>query len=203
MKIRIAWLVTIFAAIVLITGCSPRARYERKLERETKSGIRHDSLFMGLYFGMTSKDFFIHCWGLNKKGIIRQSDNNTSVEYKIEKELDHPAVMNFYPTFRDDRIIEIPVRFKYRGWAPWNKKLSAGKLQEDVLQWYRKKYGYRFIKVSHPMRGSVYVRIDGNRRITIYKTDELYVWAYFTDLSVSDTKDSDVAPDNVPQDTIQ
>ena len=100
--------------------------------------------------------------------------------------------MDFYPRFKDGKIFELPVRFKYTGWAPWNKELSSDNLELDVLEWYKKIYGDNFIKVQHPKRGVAYVKVNGNRRITIFKESDLYVWAYFTDLSV--TKESSFSP---------
>jgi hypothetical protein len=149
---------------------------------ELASGERYDSLFMGLYLGMTQKDFFMHCWNLNRKGLVKQGPKNQTVEYLMKSELKYPATMNFYPNFANEKIIDMPVQFKYNGWAPWNKKLTSDRLQEDVLQYYKKLYGGGFIKVKHPTRGSAYVQIHGNRRITIFKQDEMYVWAVFADL---------------------
>ncbi len=68
----------------VISGCTPKAKYERKLKHELAKGVRYDSLFLGLYLGMPEKDFYIHCWELNKKGLIRQGSNNTTVEYRYE-----------------------------------------------------------------------------------------------------------------------
>lgn len=186
---------------LILSGCAPRDRYERKLKKGLESGERSDSLFMGIYLGMTSKQFYAHCWDLNKKGLIKQGAGNKSVEYQVNTELKHPGLMNFYPTFVNDRIYEMPVSFKYKGWAPWNKELSAENLQKDILRWFEKKYGSGFMKVKHPVHGVVWVKIDGNRRITVFRRDELLVWAYFTDMSVPGPKD--MIPENVPNDSIQ
>jgi hypothetical protein len=188
----------ILICVILISGCSPKARYERMLNRELASGIRHDSLFMGLYLGMTQKDFYVHCWNLNHKGLIRQGEGNTTVEYKMRGELKHSGQMNFYPKFADGKIYEMPVRFAYSGWAPWNKELSSKNLMKDVLQWYKKIYGTGFIEVDHPERGPAFVKVDGNRRITIFKTDDLYVWAVFTDLTAEKDSANLVSPENQP-----
>lgn len=166
------------------SGCSPKAEYDRKLKKELESGLKYDTLFMGLYFGMPEKEFYTHCWKLNKKGLIRQDETNTTVQYETKNELKYPGVMNFYPKFNEGRIFEMPVRFKYKGWAPWNKKLSSDILQEDVLHWYEKVYGKGFIEVQHPTHGKAYVKLNGNRRITIFKEDDLHVWAVFTDMLV-------------------
>jgi len=177
------WVVLTGIAALLAGGCSPGKTYERRLRRELSSGVRYDSLFMGISFGMTSEEFYKHCWGLNKDSVVRQGSANMSVQYDINEELDYPATMNFYPEFYEDRIVEMPVRFIYNGWAPWTKELSASNLALDVKQWYEEIYGRGFITVRHPMNGNAYTKIDGNRRITIYVENDLYVWARFTDMS--------------------
>lgn len=167
-----------------IYGCSKRSRYERKLKHELASGIRNDSLFMGLYLGMPQKDFYMQCWELNRLGLVKQGPDNKTVEYQLKTELKHPALMNFYPGFADGRISEMPIRFIYSGWTPWNTKLSSDSLQVDVLRWFRIMYGNDYMKVDHPEQGSAYVKLDGNRRITIFREDEMYVWAVISDMSV-------------------
>jgi hypothetical protein len=173
------------ALLLLILGsCSKKAKYENWVERELASGVRQDSLFLGLTLGMTSKNFYAQCWELNKQGLIRQGTGNTSVEYRLEDELKHPATMNFYPNFHGDIIHEMPVRFKYDAWAPWNKELQADSLQLDVLQLMQEWYGEEFMDVTHPIHGTAYVRIDGNRRISIFKENESNVMVMFTDLTI-------------------
>lgn len=92
--------------------------------------------------------------------------------------------MNFYPSFVNGKIAEMPVRFVYNGWAPWNKELTADKLQIEVLNWYKTGFGDDFMEIEHPTRGKAYVNISGNRQISIFKEDELHVWAVFTDMLV-------------------
>ena len=180
---------------IIFAGCSPKERYDRKLEKELASGVRHDSIFMGLYLGMADKDFYSHCWQLNRQGLIRQGSSNMTVEKVLDKELAHPATMNFYPEFGSGKIIQMPVRFAYNGWSPWNEELSTEKLREDVLRWFKSHYGRGFIDVEHPDRGLAHVKIDGNRRITIYQDGEVYVWAVFSDMTVMNNLD-DMMPDS-------
>lgn len=182
MKRRIAWIIPVVVAGLMIYGCSPKSKYERRLKHELQSGVRFDSIFMGIYFGMSDKDFYTRCWELNREGLIRQGPSNMTVEYEMRNELKTPARMYFYPEFGKGKIIELPVRFVYSGWAPWNKALSSDSLQADVLQWYEKNYGTGFITVKHPKRGMAHVKVDGNRRITIFREDDMYVWAIFTDM---------------------
>jgi hypothetical protein len=204
MKIRVLWILPILVFGIVVTGCSPKAKYERRLKKELASGVRNDSIFMGIYFGMSQIDFYTHCWTLNRQGLIRQGPSNTTVEYVMKDELKYPATMDFYPTFENAKIVEMPVEFKYTGWAPWNKKLSADSLQADVLNWYKKKYGRDFMAVRHPKHGIAWININGNRRITIFKQDDLRVWAYFTDMLVK--HDQAVVPNKsqiTPGDTLQ
>jgi hypothetical protein len=180
----------IVMSALIMGGCTPGARYEHRLKRELASGVRYDSLFMGLSFGMTEDEFFDRCWEMNREKLVKQGISNQSVQYEMKKELKYPATMDFYPVFGDKGIIEMPVRFIYDGWAPWNKELSASNLAKDVRSWYEHTYGKGFITVEHPFKGEAYVKIDGNRRITIYIENDLYVWAIFTDMLAQAEKDS-------------
>lgn len=184
------WMVLASIAALIVGGCTPGKTYERRLKRELASGIRYDSLFMGLSFGMSQKEFYEHCWDMNKDSIIKQGSANMSVQYDLNEELEYPATMNFYPKFDSGKIVEMPVRFIYNGWAPWTKELSASNLAKDVKNWYEDIYGKGFITVTHPMNGDAYTKIDGNRRITIYVENDLYVWARFTDMLAGLEKDS-------------
>ena len=184
------WMVLAGIAALIVGGCTPRKTYERRLKRELASGIRYDSLFMGITFGMTQKEFYEHCWDMNKDSIVKQGSANMSVQYDLNEELKHPATMNFYPKFDSGKIVEMPVRFIYNAWAPWTKELSASSMAIDVKTWYEDIYGKGFITVTHPFHGEAYTKIDGNRRITIYVENDLYVWAIFTDLLAVIEKDS-------------
>jgi hypothetical protein len=182
MKSGVNLFMTIMISAFLISGCSPQSRYERRVKHELESGVRYDSLFMGLYLGMPEKDFYLQCWKLNSKGMIRQGESNTTVFYELKNQLKYPAAMDFYPKFMQGKIFEMPVKFKYIGWAPWNKNLSSDKLQANIVKYYEKVYGRGFMEVKHPQHGSAFVKVDGNRRISIFTENDLYVWAVFTDL---------------------
>jgi len=177
------YLFILIAAFAFLLSCNPKDRYDWLVKKELEKGIRVDSLFMGIHLGMTDKDFYTHCWELNKQGLIRQSTSNTAVLYKMS-ELADPVEMNFYPSFYEGRIYEMPVKYRYEGWSPWNKHLSSDSLQLEILKLYKTWYGEDFMEVVHPKRGAAFVKVDGNRRITIFKKDEVEVWAIFTDLLV-------------------
>jgi len=184
MRKSIVWLMPVLIFGWIASGCSPKARYERRLDNELAGGVRNDSLFMGIYLGMPQMDFYTHCWKLNRKGLIKQGPDNTKVEYILKNELKYPGTMYFYPLFYQGKICEMPVQFMYNGWAPWNKKLSSDHLLTDVLNWYKKTYGGGFMKVKHSKWGTAYIKVTGNRRITIFKQDDQHVWVIFTDMLI-------------------
>ena len=175
--------------IVLLAACREDNvnKYSRLARKELASGKKVDSIFLGIYFGMTSKQFFLHCWQLNKKGILTDGKSNTAVLYKLGKnELNYPASMNFFPQFKLNKIHNMRVMYNYNDWAPWNKQLASEKLLTDVLNLYKKWYpaGNPFLIIEDKKRGIIYVKVDGNRRITIGRYDDMHVKADFTDLSV-------------------
>ncbi len=173
------WLLMLLWAV----GCQQPSEYQKLVNRELAQGERVDSLFMGLALGMTRKEFFAHCWELNRQGKWTDGPGNTSVEYEM-KELKHPAYMHFYPDFHEDKIYKMPVKIKYKAWAPWNKHLFSDSLQQDVLALFKRWYGDDFIALDHPEKGSLYIKVDGNRRIMIAQYDEVQVMVLFSDLTV-------------------
>jgi len=179
--------------LILLAGCRQSAmeQYDQLVKKELESNKKVNNIFMGISLDMTSKDFYIHCWDMNKKGIFMDGAGNTAVNYKlIHNELKHPADMNFYPAFTNGRISSMWVKFQYAGWVPWNKKLDSGNLLEDVLQLYKKWYpdGNPFINITDKNKGAIYVKVDGNRRIIIGRFDDVQVKADYTDLSVGQGK---------------
>ena len=94
--------------------------------------------------------------------------------------------MDFYPAFYKDRIYEMPVVFSYDGWAPWNKGQHADSLKIEVLDLMEEWFGTGFIEIENPNYngGNAFVKVDGNRRISIYNVDETKVYVDFVDLLV-------------------
>ncbi|MEO6546440.1 MAG: hypothetical protein ABIN94_00510 [Ferruginibacter sp.] len=182
----------ILIVLFMLTGCSPESsidRYNKLEKKELASGKRADSIFFGISLGMPQKKFFLYCWEMNKKGIFSDGADDRGVMcvlYKLDTQLHTPATMNFYPEFNDSAIWKMRSTFQYKGWAPWNKHLGADSLLPDVLSMYKKWYSYGnpFIEITDEKKGVKYVKVDGNRRITIKKTDDVIVEANYTDMLV-------------------
>lgn len=165
------------------TGSGSNSPYEKMVQDELASGIRNDSLFLGLTLGMTNKDFYTKCWELNKEGLLIQGPNNRSVQYELlNDELNAEAYMHFYPNFYEDKILEMPINFSYKGWSPWIEELKTDSLLVDVKQLMEQWYGPGFIEVEDEEKGKAFVNVQGNRRISIYTKKENTVAVLITDL---------------------
>ena len=167
--------------LALVSSC--KTRYERMLERELASGERHDSLFLGLSLGMDRKTFFEICWNYNKSGEMTQGTGNLSARYFLNEGLKAPAYLDFYPTFDNDTIVEMPALFTYKDWAPWLKAYSTDSLLVDVKQLLEQWYGPGFIEIKNKQKGNLWVKVDGNRRIRFFKREPREVSMIITDLS--------------------
>lgn len=174
--------------IIFIIGlttwsCSQASKYKRLEKRELASGERHDSLFLGIYFGMEAKEFFNHCWQMNKQQIVKDGPGNATVAY-IPPDFKEQTQMLFYPKFYENKIYRMPVEFSYTAWAPWNKEFYSDKLQLEVVRVFEKWYGGNFMKLGFKEHGDLYVKIDGNRRISVWTEDDRIVKALFTDMYI-------------------
>jgi hypothetical protein len=173
--------VSILAGFVLIS-CF-KSEYSRMAERELARGVRSDSLFLGLHFRMSKKDFYSRCMEMNRKHLV--TNFNSKVMYKFFDGVD-TIDMVFYPEFHNDSIYQMPVTYTYEGWSPWNKHRQPDSLQFRLRKLFEKSYSSNFIKVNREglYKDFAYVTVEGNKRVTIFRENEKDVKAIFTDLLV-------------------
>lgn len=174
----------IFCLLILVLcACGSNSNYQNVVDQELATGIRNDSLFLGLSIGMPEKDFFTVCWDLNKKGMTKEGFSNTTVQYEL-KDLKHEGYYDFYPLFEDGKVKSMTGFTHYKAWSPWRKDLWSDHLIEDsrvVLEkWYG---GNKFFSIKSPSYGKAYVKIDGNRRIVLYIADDQKVNVLISDLT--------------------
>ncbi len=177
-----------------LAGCQgPYDEYQIMLDEELDSGERYDSLFLTLKFGMSKKDFFATCWELNKEGLLNQGPRNLSVEYDLENELRYPAKFYFYPQFHEEKIYRMPIEISYETRTPTDMSRSVDSLMVDVKTLMEDWYGQGFIYLENEDDTKrLYVKVDGNRRIRIFKKDLSTVAVDMTDMTVAMSKeDSD------------
>lgn len=170
--------------LVLLAAC--RSEYQKMEERELSSGKIKNELFLGLELGMSQNEFYEACWDMNKQGVLTNGPTELSVEHKVEMPSGNVSFMRFFPKFEEKKIYLMPVEYTYEGWAPWNEELDAEHLLKDVVSLYEDWYGPGFIKVSdRDQTKSAWVKVDGNRRIRIFKKHLSVVRAEFLDLNIS------------------
>jgi hypothetical protein len=180
--------IVLFISMGLIfSQCSnPYSEYHEMLDQELESGVRNDSLFLSLHFNMTRKDFFATCWDLNKQGYIQQGPQNLSVQYLLNDEMRHPATFNFYPQFHEDKIYRMPVEISYQVANPTDPSKSADSLLMDVKDLMTSWYGDGFIYLENEDEGKrLFVKVDGNRRIRIFKKNLSTIAVDITDMPVA------------------
>jgi hypothetical protein len=184
---RKIWLGIFYVVIVAIFFSCTRSEYQRVVEKELARNVRYDSLFLGIGFNMPKKEFYSHCWELNKQQIIRQGPGNLSVQYELDStQMRSRTYMWFYPEFKDNKINKMPIDFSYLSWAPWNEQLSSDSLLLDVKNLMEKWYGGKFMEVKNAEEKggqSVWVKVDGNRRIRLYMKSVSVVHADIADLT--------------------
>lgn len=141
-------------------------------------GIVHDSIFLGLKLGQSKKEFFDTCWKLNEERVVTNGADGF-VKYVLPDrggdDLDQSITMLFYGIFnKENTMTGMKLQFSYKAWSLWNKSLQADQLQlgvKDTLKnWYP---GNDFIEVNIAKNQTrLWVKVDGNRRITIKPLDD-------------------------------
>ncbi len=179
MKVRELLTGFLLCLTVFLVSCDGR-----KFSISSSDEKKLDSLFLGISMGMDKKAFYDYCWEKNREKIFRHGPTNQSVEYTLATELNSPVSMQFYPSFYEEKIYEMPVLYSYEAWAPWNKELSSDTLLLKLLPVYKKWYGDDFKTLQHPAQGTVYYQMNGRRRINLFIRDDQFVQAVFTDLKV-------------------
>ena len=176
MRMKQLFIVVMAWIPVLLISCGERKSSEKKL----------DSLFLGVSMGMEKKAFYDYCWEMNRQKVFKHGPANQSVEYRLATELKSPVMMQFYPSFFENKIYEMPVLFSYESWAPWNKEYGSDVLLTDLLTLFKKWYGDDFQTLQHRTQGTIYYQMKGRRRINLFIRDDQFVQAVFTDLKVDE-----------------
>ena len=184
----------IFCLLVLtpFLACEIESEYSKLLKKELKSGKSFNDLVLGLKIGQTKDDFFEICADLNNKKLITSGARNLYPEYilypKDSVKNGKKIRMSFMGIFDNDRIMKgMDIRFNYYSWIAWREEYNSDNLIDeikDTLQlWYP---GNNFIEIDLKLDSKnnlAYVKIDGNRQITMYKIDGRDVAVIIEDVS--------------------
>jgi hypothetical protein len=149
--------------------------YTKMVKAELAKGIRMDSILLGINFGDSRNEFYGKCFDLNKKHLVTQGPDGSSVQYifsdSVKSERQQIKVL-FVPSFDEQDILSnLDLKFSYLAWAPWNENLQSDSLEIEVLRllknWYRGN-DFMLVNVDEEL---IPIKLDGNRRIMVYKYD--------------------------------
>lgn len=178
--IKTTLLISLISLLILVS-CSNKANQN---QQETVASItiqEADSLIHDYTFGMTRDEFFELSWKYNSDGILINGSGAEIVE--DINWLIAPAKRVFYPKFVDEKIVQMPIIYSYKGWAPWNTHLSADSLMYHLLPVISEEYGVEFETLSESSDNVIYVGIVGNTEIEISTISSFEVEVTYTDLS--------------------
>ena len=178
MSLRTIVKISLLFIFVLFFSCSG-SEYTQLVKREMAKGVVYDSLLFDMKFGQHKQEFFQKCWQLNQKGIISNGPGNKSVKYMLPQQSETNTEKNitllFFGDFNENKIMTgMEYQFYYNAWSIWNKKLQSDKLvpvvMDSLIKWYP---GNDFIQVPLKRDSTeIFVKVDGNRRITIRPLDD-------------------------------
>jgi len=189
---RLNKIVFFLLILTLFLACEVESEYSKLLKKELKSGKSFNDLVLGLKIGQTKDDFYEICADLNKKKLITSGARNLYPEYilypKDSVENGKKIRMSFMGIFDNNRIMKgMDIRFNYYSWIAWREEYNSDNLIneiKDTLQlWYP---GNNFIEIDLKLDSKnnlAYVKVDGNRQITMYKIDGRDVAVIIEDVS--------------------
>lgn len=177
MSLRTVLKINVLFIVILFLSCSG-SEYSQLVKREMAKGVIHDSLLFDMRFGQHKQAFYQQCWQLNQKGVITNGPGNKTVKYVLPQKVEDAAsslTLLFFGDFNEKDIMTgMDLQFYYNAWSIWNKKLQSDQLIPVVMDSLNKWYpGNDFIKV--PLKkdsAEIFVKVDGNRRITIKPLDD-------------------------------
>lgn len=177
---------TVFtSALLLLLLSACKSDYTKMVEREHARGIRVDSIFLGVRFGMADSAFYAYCWEMNKKGVFFHGNENEEISVlNYIRDFKNPIHLYFFPDFHDRKIYRMRALFRYEAWAPWNRELASDVLIHDILQLAERWYGKGFLALKTPQGAPFWVKVEGNRQVLITLPNERHVRWEITDLDV-------------------
>ena len=171
---------------IIFTACE--SEYSRTVKREIKTGVVHEDLILGLKLGQTQKDFYDHCWKLNKQKLVSHGSGNKFAKHLmlLDSTAQEPneVEMLFYGIFDEEKVMHgMHMKFSYLKWSPWGKEFQSDILVKALKEKYLKEYkGNPFIEITIKDSLKAYAKIDGTREILIYPNSDKDVTVKMGDL---------------------
>lgn len=167
---------------------SCESEYSRTVKKELQTRKVYEDLILGLKIGQTQKEFYDHCWQLNKEEVVSQGPGNRFARHYLlldsTAENSPKVEMLFYGIFDKALIMHgMYMKMSYVQWSPWAKEYHSAILLKNLQQKYLKEYGGNpFIEITIDDKVKAYTKIDGNREILLYPTSDKDVTVKIQDL---------------------
>ncbi len=175
--------------ISIVFVCSCKSEYTKLVESEREKGQVYKELPLGLSMGITKKKYFSECWQLNSKKMISQGSGNQFAKYELIPFGVTDSLMKinmlFYGMFDDNDVMHgMDMIMEFNAWSPWNKDFHSPALISTLENHYLYEYkGNPFISIQVTDDLEARVKVDGNRRITIYPLSSQKVSVKIIDLN--------------------
>ncbi len=182
------WIIGLISLGAVSLSCE--SEYNQAVKAELAKGVRYDSLFHGISFGQGKKAFYDLCWEKNREGLFNAGNRKNYIQTALinQEKREESIDMFFYPDFDErENIIGMDMEYRFKGWAPWNEELHAfelvPQLKDTLMSWYG---GNGFIEIpdEKDSLGTVWVKVDGNRRIAMKVKDDEVVQVKYADLTL-------------------
>lgn len=160
--------------------------FAEQIRREVSHQPRHDTLPLGLHFGMTSVQFFAHCREANQAGHMRNG-NGQLVSYRVPvNQLGAGLDIEFYPSVRRGQLISLPGQVSHTAYSVFGTAYNAAAILPLVRSYFETALDGdgNFERVAADDE-EIYVRRDGNRRLYLRVAPPQYVEFQFDDLSMA------------------
>jgi len=180
------YFIILVVSISLISSC--KSDYEKLVKRELAKNERNEDLFLGMSMGQTRKEFFDHCWQLNKEKKIAQGSGNQYAKYYLKPQPGQDSTKTveilFYGMFDAEEVMYgMDMKMSFTSWSLWNEDYQSDVLMKFMEEKYMKaEKGNPFmsIKVSDDVHAKV--KVDQNKQIRMVPLDQQTIIVKIEDL---------------------
>lgn len=170
-----------------LTSCDFYSDYHKLVKSEISKGQINNNLILGFSLGMTKQQYYDRCTFLNKNKIITVGGYNFNPEQILtSNSINTKKIkMSIDPSFDENKIIDgMQLRFSFLGWSNWNTDYQSSvliyQIKDSLNSWLP---GNDFIDVNlEGIRDETLVKVDGTRRIVLYKLNSKDVIAKISNL---------------------
>lgn len=185
MKYLFYFIVFVFC-LCSLSSC--KSEYEQLVKSELAKKERNEDLFLGLQMGQTRKEFFDHCWQLNKEKKIAQGSGNQYAKYYLKPEPGQDSTKTveilFYGMFDEEKVMYgMDMKMSFTSWSLWNEDYHSDVLMKFMEEKYMKdEKGNPFMSIKVSEEVHALVKVDLNKQIRMVPLDKQTIIVKIEDL---------------------